>query len=85
MNLDKSELIHKSEFIPKTYLNKFKVCKKQFYEFQDLCLELEKTYGKGVWCLPTKYTLNKIREADKICRAKHITSFSYLVGVLKKL
>lgn len=57
------------------------------YEFQEICLELEKTYGKLVWTLPFKkgFTEYKIRKAAEIAQKKKNTSFGYLVGIIKKL
>lgn len=59
--------------------------KKIDFEFQELCLSLEKTYGKLVWTLPFKYSEIKIRDAAKIAKERGKETFPYLVGIIKKL
>lgn len=57
------------------------------FEFQELCLEMEKIYGKLVWTLPYKrgFTEKRIRKAHEICKNKGKEGFPYLMGVLNKL
>ena len=57
------------------------------FEFQQLGVELEPIYGKGVWTLPYKpnFTEYKIREAHRICQQRGITTLGYLIGVVNKL
>ena len=55
------------------------------FEFQQLGLEMQPLYGKLIWTLFYTYNLEKIKDADKICRQKGITSLPYLVGVIKRL
>ena len=64
-----------------------KSAQKVDFEFQSLCIELEAYFKtKQVWTLPHKVgmTESKLRDAHKVCEKKGITSFRYLMGVLKK-
>lgn len=60
---------------------------KHLYEYQELCEELAKVYGRLVWTLPHKvgFTEHKIRRAHQIASERGITKFAYLVGIIKKL
>ena len=60
---------------------------KHDFEYQEVCVELEKDFGKLVWTLPFKPFVKefKLREAAKIARKRGILKFGYLVGILKKL
>jgi len=60
---------------------------KHTHEFQELCAELEPIYGKVVWRLPfiKNMTEYKIREAHKIAQGRGITTYAYLMGILKKM
>ncbi len=64
-----------------------KVKSKHRFEYQEICEELAKTYGRQIWILPSKpfFTEYKLRQAHKICQQRNILTFRYLVGVLKKL
>lgn len=71
-------------------LEKYKVGRqktKHNYEFQEVCSDLEKDFGKLVWTLPYKkgVTEHKIKEAGQIARKRGILKFNYLVGILKRL
>ena len=57
------------------------------FEYQELGVELEPIYGKGIWSvfyLPyvTEY---KVRQAHEIAKKRGITKLSYLVGIVKRL
>jgi hypothetical protein len=60
---------------------------KHKHEYQEVCEELQKTYGKLVWTLPFKpgFTEYKLREAHRIAKERGITKFAYLYGIMKKL
>lgn len=64
-------------------LDKFKV-KPKSEEWREVCAELQKTYGKGVWALIKTPGANekKMIEADKICRQRGVTSFGYFRNVV---
>lgn len=71
-------------------LEKFKIGRhetKHEYEYQEVCSDLQKDFGKLVWTLPYKegVTEYKIKEAGRIARQRGILKFNYLVGILKKL
>ncbi len=57
------------------------------YEFQELGVLLQPIYGKRIWGLFHKvgYTEWKIKEAHRIATERGITSFGYLVGIIKRL
>lgn len=60
---------------------------KHMYEFQEICTELEPIYGKIIWNLPYKVgvTEHKIKEAHEISKKRGITTYPYLLGILRKL
>lgn len=60
---------------------------KHNYEFQEICADLQKDFGKGVWSLPYKpgFTEYKLKKAGDIARKRGITSLGYLIGIVKKL
>lgn len=60
---------------------------KHSYEFQEVCVDLEKDFGKLVWTLPYKtwVTEHNLRKAGEIARKRGIKKYPYLVGILKKL
>lgn len=57
------------------------------YEYQEVCSDLQKDFGKLVWTLPYKdgVTEYKIKKAGEIARSRGILKFNYLVGIIKKL
>lgn len=57
------------------------------FEFQEVCTDLERDFGRAVWSLPHKANVTefKLREAGRIARERGIKKFAYLVGVLKRL
>lgn len=57
------------------------------FEFQEVCSDLQKDFGKLVWTLPHKVgvTEYKIKKAAEIARSRGILKFPYLVGIIKKL
>lgn len=65
----------------------FTLTTKPLEEWRELGVELSKIYGKGVWKLFTLVGVNevKIRDAHKICQSRGITSFPYLLSVVKRL
>lgn len=73
--------------LPLGYEEKFTVKPKVEYEFQAVCLDLEKFYGKQVWTLPYKvgFTERKIVKAHEICVRRGKISLGYLIGVIKRL
>lgn len=60
---------------------------KHKYEFQEVCSDLEKDFGKAVWALPYKPWCNeyKLREAGRIARERGVLKIGYLIGIIKKL
>lgn len=61
---------------------------KHDYEFQEICVELEKSYGKRIWRVPyfTWVTEHKLRKAAEIAKERGKEGdFGYLVGIIKKL
>lgn len=60
---------------------------KHEYEFQEVCSDLEKDFGKLVWTLPHKigFTPHKIKKAGAIARKRGVLKFPYLVGIIKNL
>jgi len=60
---------------------------KHEYEFQEVCEDLAKDFGKLVWTLPYKKNVTeyKIKEAGRIARARGVKKFPYLMGIIKKL
>ena len=60
---------------------------KHNHEFQEVCEDLQKDFGKLVWTLPYKVgiTETKLRRAGEIARKRGILKFNYLVGVIKNL
>lgn len=65
----------------------FKQETKHDFEYQEVCEDLEKDFGRLVWTLPWKegVTEYKLREAGKIARKRGILKFNYLVGVINRL
>lgn len=57
------------------------------FEFQQLCLENEKLFGRAIWTLPFQkgVTDEVLREAVKICEKNGVTTFPYLKGVIKRI
>lgn len=72
-----SEVLH----VPKPVESKFK------YEFQQLGVELEPIYGRGIWHLFYRrgFTEYRIRQAHEICQKKNILTLGFLIGVVKKM
>lgn len=60
---------------------------KHEHEFQELCEELEPTYGKIIWTVPYKkgVTEYKLREAAKIARKRGNLTYPYLMGIIKRM
>ena len=60
---------------------------KHQYEFQEICEDLQKDFGKQVWVIAHKpfCTNYKLKEAGRIARQRGITKIGYLIGVMKKL
>lgn len=60
---------------------------KHNYEYQEVCEDLERDFGKLVWTLPWKkgVTEYKIKRAGEIARKRGILKFGYLVGIINKL
>ena len=60
---------------------------KHDFEFQEVCEDLEKDFGKLVWTLPYKKGVTEfnLKKAGDIARKRGILKFSYLLGILKKL
>lgn len=60
---------------------------KHHYQFQEVCADLEKDFGKAVWSLPFKegFTEHKLKKAGAIARKRGIHSLAYLIGIVKKL
>lgn len=74
----------------KEFLDKksFKKSSKPVYEYQDLCVELQEFYGKGIWRVPclVGVTNNKIRDAHKAnMNGKKVFKVAYLIGIIRKL
>jgi hypothetical protein len=63
-------------------LDKFKVKKTE--DWKDICAELQKTYGRGVWYLITQpgVTNQKMIDADMICKKRGQTKFGYFRNVV---
>lgn len=57
------------------------------YEFQQLGVELEPVYGRGIWHLFYRrgFTEHKIRQAHEVCKKKNILTLAYLIGVVKRM
>lgn len=57
------------------------------YEYQELGVLLEPTYGKAIWGLFYKpgFTEYKIREAHRIASERGIKKIGYLIGIVKRL
>jgi hypothetical protein len=57
------------------------------HEFQELGVELEKTYGKSIWPLFYRagFTEYKIREAHRIATLKGINKIGYLIGIIRRM
>lgn len=62
---------------------------KHEYEYQEICEDLQKDFGKLVWIIPHKnkpwVTEFNLKEAGKIARKNGITTVPYLIGIMKKL
>lgn len=60
---------------------------KHEYEYQEVCCDIEKDFGRLVWTLPYKVgvTPYKIKKAAEIARARGIKKYPYLVGIIKRL
>ena len=60
---------------------------KHEHEYQEICEDLQKDFGKLVWTLPYKKNVTnyKLKEAGAIARKRGITTIPYLIGVMKKL
>ena len=58
--------------------------KKVEHSFQELGLELQQYFGKGVWWLFYKYKEEDIRRAFGICQRNGKTNVNYLVGCIKR-
>jgi len=54
------------------------------HEFQEVGIELEKYFGKGLWWLFYKYHLDSIKKAFAICKKNDIKNPNYLLGCLKR-
>lgn len=70
-----------------TYNKTFSVKKEIEFEYQSLCQENEKYFGKGIWALPHRVgiTDTKLREAIEIAKRKEKTTIAYLIGILRNL
>lgn len=70
-----------------TYNKTFKVEKSTEYEFQALCQENEKYFGKALWKVPwmSGVTDTKLREAIEIARRREKTTIGYLLGIIRNL
>jgi len=69
-------------------LSGYKIKKSEHeHEFQEVCSNLQKDFGKLVWTLPYKagVTPHKMLEASKIAQQRGILKFPYLLGIIKKL
>lgn len=62
---------------------------KHQYEFQEICADLEKDFGKRIWTLPHQnkpyITNHNLRKAGQIARSRNITTINYLIGIMKNL
>lgn len=60
---------------------------KHEYEYQEVCEDLQKDFGKLVWTLPYKKGVTEfnLKKAGAIARKRKILKFRYLVGILNKL
>jgi len=62
---------------------------KHEYEFQEICEDLQKDFGKLVWTIPHKkapyITNHNLLEAGKRARKAGITTVPYLLGIMKRL
>ena len=79
MDLLKNKLADLSRFTTPTTKHEF--------EFQEICEQLEPTYGKIIWTLPHRkgVTEYKLREAAKIAKKRGKENVPYLMGIIKKL
>ena len=73
-----------------TLLERFNIGRdetKHNFEYQEVCSDLEKDFGKLVWTLPYKKGVSeyKIKEAGKIARQRGVLKFNYLVGIINRL
>lgn len=69
-------------------MDKYEIKKnKHEYEFQEICADLEKDFGRGVWALPHRagFTEYKIKKAGEIARERGVLKLGYLIGIIKKL
>ena len=57
------------------------------FEFQEICAELEKTYGKRIWRVPylPYATEFKIKKAHEIAQKNGVLTFPYLLGIIRRL
>ena len=62
---------------------------KHEFEFQEVCEDLQKDFGKLVWTIPYKnkpwVTEHNLRKAGEIARKQGITNVPYLIGIMKRL
>jgi hypothetical protein len=60
---------------------------KHEHQFQEICEDLAREFGKAVWRLPYEPWCDeyKLRKAGEIARKRGVKKFSYLVGIIKKL
>ena len=65
----------------------FQSTKRQIHEFEDICAENQKYFGKGIWKLPymTGVTNEVLRDAISIAKGRGIYKLPYLIGIVKKL
>lgn len=70
-----------------SYSKTFSLNKGVQFEFQSLCQENEKYFGKGIWMLPHREGVTdvKLREAIEIAKRREKTTVGYLIGIIKKL
>ena len=71
--------------IPEAYLSKFKVEKKQTFEFQEIGKTMQKDFKENIWFVFYKYPLWMIKRAYEVCQEKKIYKLAYLLAVINKL
>ena len=62
---------------------------KHEFEFQEICEDLQKDFGKLVWTIPHKkgnwVTNYNLKKAGAIARKAGVTTVPYLIGIMKRL
>jgi len=67
------------------YLKKFKIEKKETFEFQEVGIEWQPFFKESIWFLFHIYPLEKLKLAFKACKKQEVYTIAYMRGIIKNL